>query len=558
MLIPLKEAEYHNKRFEKDFEYGPRVKEDFLETKKVAEFNTRYEKIIPHVNELKAIAQNKTLEKITKIFSILGTAKQSVLKLTQNAAKKNKPLKPIHEELEEIVKIVSRKKLTAAQKDEAKTRAELLIGYCEGVEKKLKTNGLKEKAQYLVETIKQKELEDTKETAEQLIKMIDNRKVKNKDLELIVKKMHKELYDIFFVLDHQFDYNTKIVEDQPSLPDEVMKKVSESITATRGITVFEYGMKDGRNLVQLKNNIKTKNEVIAYGTDRDIDLCTKARENGVDHIAKRGINMMTHHRMDITINLLDQFDFFKQKEDGYSLLYTTPEEKKFHFIFKRSVPKKNGIVIFNIPYYKLHVFQGKISKEFTILGMYRVDDVMKNILFICQYKEDKGQDPLLFTRGMLNYNGLTHYSEMQEIFINKGSFDLPKYFRPEFVDMEDIQNDFKNFPSSIDEIEEYYAPKEKIIELNRPLEEIKEGHYPAVATTEIINGIYETEGFSNLYSSKVTREEIVEETEEMFKGKKVRMISAKNKNIIEAIALLPNGEYVDLLNPTGNNSKQGV
>lgn len=545
MLLSIKECDYHVQRMLKDFTFGEIVKERTIEKSKVDDFNFRFEKILLYMIELRAITKGESNEIIEDCLKSLGKTKQQVMKLNKKANLINEDLTYIWQRLNIIadkkrkdVEYVMENILDITKLAEETEENNMQISNISTKLKELKSNSYDED-----------EIDMLTDDLENVISFIHNQKIKNDELEALIQKLHKRLDDALFLLKDEIELHD-FVDDtsKHSLPLEVFETISKKLTLRREATMFEGPhMGDGKHLSYFKNNAKGEHRLFTYGTDKDIELCRDAHKNGVDFVAKKGIYQMSHNTFDVVLNCLNEFSFYETSD----LKFTLPEETTFNFVFNRSIPKSNGYLIFNIPYFKLPVFLRKIKNNLTVESMYRVDDEIKNILFVCRYKQNKRNDSLSFKKAMLNYDKIPHYKEMNEIIVDKGELTHPKTFRPYFVDEEDILAAFEKEEATFDVVERAYKPKEKVIELNRPLQEYKEGHLPAVATIEIVNGIYDLEDevdFPNIYSTKIVQQDIEEEQEEMISGKLTKVISQKKKNVIVSKALLPDGEIIELLN----------
>ena len=547
MLTCLKICEFHTSRIGKDFEYGDIVRSRNLEQSRVEEFFARFEKMLPHLVELRAITKNESNKTVDRIFQTLTKTRQGVVRLSRTAELKN----PI------IGVMMNRVRgITTNELEHINESIEHAIQEIE----QLETAGQSIRKERIISALRQllaqPDKTETSVLAEtnQIMKIVEEEKVRNVDLEQLIKPAWVSMDEDFFVLNDELEIHDFVSQTElQRMPEEVIAFTAEHFIASRDVTVFEHGMGEGRNLIHFKNKMKSKHDVLTYGTDENVDVCRVAKKNGVDFVAKKGIYTMTHNTFDITINEMSQFSFYK--EDEFS--FKQPEEIKFNYTFTRYVPKIGGYVVFNVPYFKIHQFMNRISRDMTIEDMYRVNDTMSNVLFVCTFKRDPHFNEATLRKAILNYDKLPHYSEMKTYFVNKGELLQPKVFRPYFVDKEDVEQAFIGVEDTLDMVENFYTPVDKIIELNAPLQEYREGHLPAVATIEIVNGIYDTNemgdmitpgiDFPNIYSTKIVQQDVTEEAEELHKGEMVKVISQKKKNIIVANALLPNGEIVKLL-----------
>lgn len=547
MLACLKKAEFHTNRIGKDFVYGDIVRARNLEQPKVEEFFMRFGKLLPELVELKAITKNRSRSFVETIFQTLTKTRQSVVRLSRMAELKNPLVGVIMNRVRNITKV-------ELENINSEINAAInAIVQLETGDQMIRKERITNELQKLLEETEKTEINTLKRVNE-IISLVEEEKIRNQHLEDIVKTAYVSMDEQFFVLKDSLEVQEFVSSPElQSFPNEVISFIASKFCTTRGVTIFENGIGEGQNLMHFKTEMKSKEEVFTYGTDENVELCRIAKQNGVDFVAKKGIHTITHNTFDITLNFMNHMNFYHDEEIKHLL----PESIKYNYIFTRQIPKIDGYIVFNIPYFKIDEYANRIGRDVTIEGMYRVDDVMSNVLFICRYRRDKRFNEAILRKAILNYDKLPHYTEMQEIFINKGELLHPKAFRPYFVDNEDIEQAFIGGVDTLDLVEEYYTPMDKIIELNAPLQEYREGHLPAVATIEIINGLYDTKqigdmiipgiDFPNIYSTKIVQQDVTEEIEEMHKGEMVRIISQKKKNIIVANALLPNGEIVELL-----------
>lgn len=546
MLLALKSLEYEVRRLGNDFSFGLLVRERSLEDMHVRGFDFRFNEMIVPLIELKAITKGASKVYVEESLKVLGQCKQNVMKLAKDAAHKNEDLSLITQRLNVIIK--RKKKTVESVKLNVAETIDLIVS-------------LQEKHPSVSDVIpKMKDIlaggyKDTKEDIsllnndlEEVFTYLNDFKVKNGHLEEVIHAAFKKIDDAAYLLQDEHDLELEdFVHDisKHAVPSDVFDEIGKKIRITRETTMFEKDMYKGSRSLSIKSNIRGTFPLVTYGTDPDVEACREAKTAGIDFVAKKGIYQMTHSTFDITLNFLDAYTFYTEENR-----YTLPEESEFSFIFSRSVPKSNGYVIFSIPYFKLPLFQRRIKSHLTIEGAYRVDDAIKNVLFICRYKHNNRSDKQLFNKIALQYDKLPHYTDMKEMTISGGDVTHPKTFRAYFVDQEDLFAAFAHDTPTFDLIEQAYRPKEKVIELNRPLQEYREGHLPAVATIEIVNGVYDDAetNFPNIYSTKIVQQDVEEEKEEMYKGQLVKVISQKKKNVIVSKILLPNGEITELLN----------
>ena len=545
MLIALKELNEYVNRMITNVQISEKGLENGLEMDVINGFNLRFDQCVESLVTLQALTKGESAKHVTSSFRLLGSTKQQILQLLRQSLSTNKELIPIIKKIKAIIE--KKKKTIKSAKHNLNLAKEVLVAY-EQINPKsspvlakvttiLGTNYLENKEDLHVFNL------DLQEVLNELNAL----QIKNRHVTELIEKAGKELKEYIALLMDNLELR---IPTQQGLSQDVIDFISKKLHLKRDATAFQPNMEEGHTLVSFKNQKQGNYDLFTYGTDFSEKLCRKASENGVDYVAKKGIYKISHHTFDLVLNLLNTFTFHDE-------LTNMLEKSQFEFIFERSIPKNNAYIIFNIPSFKLPVFQKRIQNHLTIEGMYRVDDDMKNILFISRYKQSNRNDLLLFKKAMLDYKSLPHYTEMNDIVIDQGECEQPKTFRANFIDDEDIFQAFKDETSSLDIVEELYRPKEKVIELSRPLQEYKEGHLAAVAAIEVVNGIYDIEDidFPVIYSSKIVQKEAEDEKEVMHKGELVTEISTKKTNAIVTKALLPDGKIIHLLDTSTNNSE---
>lgn len=392
-----------------------------------------------------------------------------------------------------------------------------------------------------------------------ILKLTKKAGTTNADLEAAVQDLHTKLDDLVYVLREEIELKGYVEFGGFPLAPEVLQTVASKFSATRDVTVFQNHMGRGEGLLAFKERMNTNHSVTAYGVEEDLGKCREAKSAGIDRIAKKGLMKVSNDVFDIVINPIPVVQHFEG-------MFSTrpPEELDFTYMLHRRLARSGGYFIFTLPAYRIAQFMGRLNRSMVIVGKpYRVDDDMSTVLFVCRNTRLRNaaelkQQNLLLRRAMLEYEKLPHYTEMEPISITDRRVEHPSVFRPFFIDADDINEAFVGSRTTADSIAEKYKPSEDVIDLERPLQEYREGHLPAVAASGAVNGIYDTDrlkeimdldiDYSNLYLTRIRRQNVVEEQEELdSKGNKVRLISEKKRNTIISKLLKTNGEIVTLL-----------
>lgn len=398
-------------------------------------------------------------------------------------------------------------------------------------------------------------------------KLLTNPDATNGMLQELVLELTDFARDTLYVMKDEIELEPWVEDKtQQRFPRNVLKQVAKKFHASRDICVFENDMNEGEDLLAFKHNMQTHHNVVLYGKDKSVESCNTARQNGVDYVAKVDLYSVTHRCFDFSMNFLDEYTFFQEE---YERTFYLKEEEKFGMLFNRNIPADDGFVLLNLPYFKIPELEKKLTYYITIDDIYRVDDPIKNVLIVARKRKNKGQNEAKLRKALLMYQSLPSISDMKEYFINKGEFNPPKVFKPYFVDEDDVMEEFKTMPTPIDILEEIYTPVERIVELSNPLQEIKEGHYPAVATSEITNGINDTEflkpilgkdlDFVHMFCTKIIQQDVQEVNMVMHNGKEIEEVSEKKMNFIVSNLWTQDGEFIELLDTEKENQKdEGV
>ena len=395
-------------------------------------------------------------------------------------------------------------------------------------------------------------LKISKKIAKEVRDIQSNEFSTNRDLQVLASDI---VSDVFRVLNKMKQDGVEVkdwVENNQVTVLAAIEHIASCFHSTREISVFDYKMSTGEHLLAFKNNSQAS-FVHTYGTDSNIDDCQIARDAGVDNVAKQSIYKMTRNTFDISLCLFDSFNYF----DFTS--YRSDEEYVFSEFLNEKTTRSGGYIIFNIPYGKLPRFERKISSYLKVEGIYRTDDEMGNLIFVTTFAQtDEHKQKLEIKRAYLSPKKLPHYEECSPFSINKGELTLPETFMPSFVDERDILDAFKTEESPLDFISSVYEPKERAVELSRPLMEYKKEHLAAVAVSEVVNGIYDTSAnedllhesvnYPHIFSSKIVQKYVNQKKVEMIQGKEVEVFATQKQSALVFKVLLPNGEIKELLN----------
>lgn len=286
-------------------------------------------------------------------------------------------------------------------------------------------------------------------------------------------------------------------------------------------------------------------EMSVYGVDTDIKKGEKSRELGLN-VARGGILEASKNWVDLAYVAITEFSF---KLDSNTLPKTQLAK-----LIRSKFMKNKGVVIFNYPYYKAYELKHLIEKN-KVMDWTYTDDHLGNLLIAISIgTEDKDVE-----RTIQNLAYRWDRKEKEKIVISVETEPSQENvrFRGKYTDLNDIlTNEFKGKESSLDFISAYYKPKSKTDKITTPLVEIKDGHIPAIATSESVNGRYVDEiyrylnenekGFDHIHSTKIVKREIEEAVVENKNGVESKLISVKKSNVIHSVVLTAKGDYVEL------------
>lgn len=411
--------------------------------------------------------------------------------------------------------------------------------------------------------------DESLEVSNDLLKLIKKSLSRVADLEIDETAVNQELKDFVELLYEELKLNLFVLnkgeiqmkdwihkEELPFVSSDALITIAKTFVSKRknGVSIFDYQMGTGENLLAFQHHMKAE-EVYTYGADDDANKCQIAKDNGVYRVAKEGVRAMTNGTFDISLFVTNRMDFF-----GNEFYFkNTDEVDRFQSFLWRKSTRGGGYVIFNIPYYRIPNFVDKINGRLKVEAIYRTDDEMGNMIFITTNKKgDVVSQTKVMQAAYLNPKKVAHYSDIEEVFsVNKGDLTLPEMFRPYVIEPKDHLHAFKDKADDFDIIQQIFEPKERVVELNSPLQPYNPGHIPAMATIEITNGIYDTSLHKNLVedfnyphisSSKIIQQEVKEEEEEMHKGKLVPTVSLKKRNILVFKTMEIDGTVREILN----------
>lgn len=410
----------------------------------------------------------------------------------------------------------------------------------------------------------------SKDVSKDMLKLVKRKLSKVADMEIDEETTNKDLENFSLSVHEELKLNLYVLEKDkvevlswakentiPTFPIEALEKVAKAFHSNRkeGVSVFDYTMGKGEHLLAFKDNMSAK-EIYTYGTDDDAEKCQIAKDRGVYRVAKEGLRAMSNNTFDISMYFMDWFALSISDRMFYG---TSKAEEDFHYFLLRKTVRGGGYIIFNLPYYRIPSFTRKINGFLKVEEIYRTDDEAGNLIFVTTYKKpDIVLQGKKLRTAFLNPNKLEHYNDIDRKFIvDKGDLLLPEMFRPILIDQKDHLEAFKDKSDDFDIIQTVFEPKERVVELNRPLQPYNPGHIPAMATIEITSGIYDTslhkdliDGFdyAHISSSKIIQQEVQEKEEEMFKGKLVQTVALKKRNILVFKTLELDGTVREILN----------
>lgn len=415
--------------------------------------------------------------------------------------------------------------------------------------------------------------------AEKLKKFrIEMRKMINEKTLSELKKTTNELIesledDIFVLKKVQETKNIYYIENQPHIDDKHFEKIGKLFASNRKIAVLDFRLLNSRGAAFRSSNTgkllrgfldNSKISDVYTVTTAASDEAEQIYENGVDFVAKHGIQRKRQNTFDIGILKQDVFDI----QSSRTVFGSIDASDKLMEFFSSNFVKKDGYYIFNIPQPLFHRFVDRFYDrnqrlKIKIKHIFRVnDDEMNNLIFVAQYISGDKKTDKLIKMALFQPNRLLSIDDIDEtlyysININKGEFLDPEVV-PYILDDDDLTRDFEKYGAPYEEIMEYLKPREKAIELNRPLQEYKIGHLPAVSTTEITNGLYDSHRYSDmiptgikydhLFSAKIIQKDIVEKEKEKHKDEIVDVVTNRKRNIIVMNVLDNDGNEIELLN----------
>jgi hypothetical protein len=390
------------------------------------------------------------------------------------------------------------------------------------------------------------------------VNSVFHKKGTNEDFMNAVKDNTRKILDYAYLIKNNeedfksFTQSDTFVFDETNFNSVIDKLVLNRKNERDNFYIFQEELFGGEFLSNAKETLLKNNNVEnihLYGIDRDIDLGINSRKLNIN-TARKNLIAASAKWADVCISTNEKiyFDDELLSLRNYDLSYATTQ--------RRRLVKRDGIFIFNIPFYKLNDFERTIISH-TIEGIYRTDDEVGNLVVVLKTELAKNNaNKILIKQAMYKPESLPTLNEVKSIFLDSKEDDGPKTFRAGFIDIDDVEFQFKDVQSSSNFIYAYLKTEDEDEDPRRALQEPKEGHIPTLATSGIVSGRYVDEllqprynksiGFDNLIETKIVKREIEEEQMVSVKGELVKEISLKKSNIIVSTALTPQGEFVEL------------
>ena len=400
------------------------------------------------------------------------------------------------------------------------------------------------------------------------ISSVFHKKGTNEDFKNAVQENTRKILDYAYLIKNNEDEFKPFIYDQAFVFDETnFNPIIDKIVLNRkgerkNIYVFQEELFGGEFLHNAKETLLENNNVeniSLYGIDKDIELGKNSRKYNIN-TARKSLIASSDKWADICFSTNEKINF----DDDISSVTTF--FNSYDITQRRRLLKRDGLYIFNIPFYKINDFERTIISH-TIEGIYRTDDVAGNLIVVLKTELSKNNaNKILMKQAMFKPESLPSLNEVKPIFLNSKEDEGPKTFRASFIDIDDVEFQFKDVSSSSEFIYAYLKTEDEDDDPRRALQEPKEGHIPTLATSGIVSGRYvdevlqprynKTIGFDNLIETKIVKREIEEEQMVSVKGEMVKEISLKKSNIIVSTALTPQGEFVELFsNDTQEESK---
>lgn len=371
----------------------------------------------------------------------------------------------------------------------------------------------------------------------------------NEEMNDLVMKESQKIIDLCLVIkDDEKGFKPIISTDKHFFDEKWFVEAAKHIQVSNDISIFVNELNGGETALKIKDAIRNPNdkEIHLYGIDRDIDCGAESRDKGIE-TARGGIYEASSFWADISFCANHFINF----GDGWNH-YTDSE---FYTFYKEKTMRNQGIFVFNYPFYRLDDIS-HILRNNELLTAINTNDEVGNIVFVMKYGVTKDSTKKAIQKIEYQSNRLPNSFSQVINYYSKGIEEV-KTFRGKYTDLNDMKVEFKNNEDSAEFLFDYYQPKNKLQQMGRPLMEIKPGHIPAMAASEIINGRYVDEvlkkkvkkefGFDHIHSTKIVKRDIEEIEKKVDKqGNEIIEISEKKSNVIISIALTSDGQYIEL------------
>lgn len=358
------------------------------------------------------------------------------------------------------------------------------------------------------------------------------------------------------ILKSEIEFKVGLSYETPSLPKpEIFEKIATKIMPDRTFNVLEMSCSNGY-MIKPFVNIEEANTFFIG----DVASSLEAKSLGADFVAKEGLRKSTPNGMDIVFCFLNRFPFLQRETDvifidnpnpsrywngGRFFLSPDKVEDYFRRALSSNLIRTDGFLFINIPRFSIHEFSQMLLNRFTIVNGYSLHDDFDQILFVLKPVISDVSQTHIISKILNKQN--PDFEDFEVINLPNGYIEVP-LFQPNFFDAEDI-NDMltESSTSTLDVLKDSFSYKDDTATLANPLQEPKPGHLAAIASTQIINGIYHNKEIDTafIFSTKLVRQEGVEIT---YDEDGTRIETNTKRNSIVAEATLPNGELITLLN----------
>lgn len=390
----------------------------------------------------------------------------------------------------------------------------------------------------------------------------------NEAVSEIIKKNGKDILDYLYLIENnEADFKDFVFTKETPFDEDYFIEFSKKISVDRNrkgedILIFQDELNGGEVLKNIERSILDNNpdeKILLYGIDKNVYVGKESREKGI-FTARKGLAACSSTWADIVFSTTNETN----TELVTTIDYLTGQNSNYYRTHNRRLLKKNGLFIFNIPFYKIPDFE-KTLKSLVIEQVIYTGDMYGNVVFVLRNALSLSNNEVQIKKATFMPDTLPKEFEPISLFSDVG--DKPQTFRANFIDIDDVEHEFANKEKSSNFIFDYFNVTDTEEESIRSLQEPKEGHIPTLATSGIVSGRYVDEvlldrigvemGFDNIIETKIVKKEIEEEEMVSFKGEMVKEVSLKKSNIIISTALSPSGEFIELFsNSTEENGNE--